>query len=156
MPFMAKANFEAEQEAFRRISAEGASGRRAVMNQIGFYLLAKEKEHFQRLSKTGSSNGVTWQKHSEQTRRRRIALALRGKLPNASPEQIGILTGWMASHFRFRSTSNQVRVTNTAPYAGAFAKARPIYPDTFPADWLAGCDSIVQRHFSNVTGGLSK
>lgn len=155
MPFIVHSNIESEFQAFRQIATESQSDRRAMMNQLGFYLLDKEKAHFNQLAKTGSSNGVTWPKHADATAKRRAALARRGRL-TVQPDTIGIMTGFMASRFRFRANSNQVRITNTAPYQGAFSVKRPIYPATFPAEWLSGCDSIVQSHSNKVTGGLSK
>lgn len=155
MPFVVRSNIEAEQQFLRAISVERSTHRRSLMNQLGFYLVAKEKQHFQQLAKTRSSNGVTWPPHTESTRRRRYALAKAGKLTSVAPDTIGILTRYLLVSFRFRFTSNQVRITNTAPYAGAFAKTRPIYPQTFPPNWLSGCEGIVQRYLDKLTKGLN-
>lgn len=145
MPFVVRSTIAAELQSFRRLATESATNRRPVLTQIGFYLLAKEQEHFNRLVTTGSSNGVTWPKPSDATLARRRALAKRGLLANADPEQIGVLSGKLAGGFRFRTTSNQVRISNVTPYAGAFGARRPLYPTSFPGDWLAGCDAIAQR-----------
>jgi hypothetical protein len=139
MPFVVKSDIHSESQAFRRLATERARDRRALTNQLGYYLLAKQNDHFQQLVKTGSSNGVAWPRLAESTLAKRRALQRRGLLAIADPEQIGIMTGWLASHFRFRSTANRVTITNTASYAGAFAARRPIFPATFPTQWLSGC-----------------
>lgn len=145
MPFEFRSTLDQTVRAMRQTREGFPQRRNRALQSMGFYMLAQERKHFGQLVATGSSNGVTWSKPAEATVRRRRALAKRGLLATADPERIGILSGEMAKGFRFRVTRRSVRLINIVPYSNIFGFHRPIYPRTFPADWLQACDNITQR-----------
>ncbi|MBS0206639.1 MAG: hypothetical protein JSS49_27495 [Planctomycetes bacterium] len=122
-----------------------------MLRSIGGMLLARQNEHFGQLSRTGSSNGVTWPAMDPDTLAKRKALQRRGLLANVDPSQLGVLTGRLAGSFRYRVGEDSVRLVNVDPAANYFAGRRPLYPRTIPAPWLASAESIAQRKLDQLS-----
>lgn len=145
MPFRVDSNIGQIRDAVSGQRERFPALRDKVLQRSGFYLLAQQKAHFDALVKTGTSNGVTWPRPAESTLRKRQALARRGLLANADPENVGVESGRLARGFRFRVRGNRVLLVNITPYAGAFSVRRPIFPPSVPAAWQAGCEAITQQ-----------
>lgn len=157
MSFTAESNIPALADAVRQIETGLPGAKRAALGSIGFMLLNRQQQHFQQLSRTGSSNGVTWPKLTQQTMARRIAMQKRGIIAVAAPEQIGIVTGLLAKSFRFQiDGGNEVHITNTTLYSRFFAKKRPLYPTAMPSPWIESAESITQRSMDKLTNSVLK
>lgn len=135
-----------------RIQAGLPGAKRGALHSIGRDLLARERQHFGQLSKTGSSEGVSWPRMAESTLKKRLALQKRGLLANADPEQIGVLTGHLSKSFRYvTDNTTEVRLINTDKEASAFAARRPIFPPTVPPAWLSSSETIAQKSLDQLS-----
>lgn len=151
MPLEVRSTIEREQTALRQLAERLPQVRRSVLTRMGQYLVGRERKHFLDLTKSGSSNGVTWPKDAPITMEQRRRMASQGML--ADPNQIGVRSGGILNGFRFHvdADATSVTVLNRAPYANAFNSKRPIFPPSLPDSWLAGCERIAQATLDKET-----
>lgn len=153
MPLTFHSNFDSDLEQIRRLAAQGPQTRREVLQQIGFVLVVKQKQHFNQLARTGSSNGVTWRRQSPQTLLKRQRLQRRGRLATStSPEQQGIESGNTAGSFFFKVKSDSVRLMAGQRTAAGLmlAGGRPVFPTTIPANWLDSAERVAQNRLDRL------
>ena len=155
MPFTMHTDITSEQTELGRLAAAMPGAARSVLRNVGGALVKLEKEHFQQLSRTGSSNGVTWRVMDSDTLAKRKALQRRGLLANADPSQLGVLTGALLRGFRARVVRDAVSLVNVDAAANYFAGRRPLYPNQIPSPWIAVANTIAQRQIDKLTKGLS-
>jgi hypothetical protein len=148
-----KADFTSEREQIQRLVAQGPQTRREVLQQIGFVLVVKQKQHYQELSRSGSSNGITWKKQSTATLLKRQRLQRLGRLVSGtSPEQQGIETGNTAGAFKFKVSANSVRLMAGQRSAANLLSGtgRPVFPQTIPANWQDSAERVAQRSLDRL------
>jgi hypothetical protein len=146
MPFIVKATIDSDVQALANtIAHQMPSVTSAALPQIGYALLALQKQHFDALSNGATSNGVTWPALKPSTLAKRRALQRKGLLATDDPEQIGVLTGRLRKSFAFRVKGSSVRVMSTDPVQGPFGVRRPIFPKSMPPAWEDASERIVQR-----------
>lgn len=154
MPFTMHTDISSEKTALGALEAAMPGAAQSVLRRIGGALVRLEKEHFQQLSRTGSSNGVTWHVMDEDTLAKRKALQRRGLLANADPSQLGVLTGALLRGFRARVLRDTVSLVNVDAAANYFAGRRPLYPSQIPSPWIAVANAIAQRHIEKLMKGF--
>jgi hypothetical protein len=142
---------QSDVDEVQRIAAGLPQTKRSALVSIGHKLLAREKAHFDQLTRSGSSLGVTWPGPAASTIKRRRSLQRRGLLNNVDPQQIGRLTGSLAAGFRFTVKGDRVSVVNVDPQAGYFAHKRPIFPPTMPDAWVHDSETILQRKLDQLS-----
>ena len=151
MPFVSRSDFSSDLSAIQQLPNELVRQQQSALKSIGFSLVAKQRQHFNQLTKTGSSNGVTWPAPAPATIARRRTLQRRGLLPNADPNQSGRVTGELGNSFRFSVRKNSVVVVNTSAHANFFNVKRPLMPTAMPAEWQASSEAIVQRSLDRLS-----
>lgn len=156
MPFEFSNDIDRVRTVIDRMIDQYPAAKRRGLNAVGVVVLGLEKQHFQQLSKTGSSNGVMWPHMDADTLARRKALQRMGKLAAADPEQLGVLTGALARGFRYRVKDDRVELRNVDPKANLFNARRPLFPVSVPARWAASSDVILQRSLNRFSKGVSQ
>jgi len=152
MPITFQADFRPQQAQLDNLAKSQPGLRGDILRQIGFVLVIKQKQHFQQLSRTGSSNGVTWRRQSPQTLKKRQRLQRQGRLA-AAPEQQGIESGNTAGGFLFKAsvTDNSVKLMSKHSAAGFLkGSGRPPFPNTIPANWIDSAERVTQRRLDRL------
>lgn len=148
MPISFHADFDSDREQIQRLAKQSPQTRREVLQQIGFVLVARQRQHFAQLSRTGSSNGVTWKRQSPRTLLKRQRLQRRGRLAaGVSSDQQVIESGNTAGSFFFSVKTHSVRLMAGQRTAAGLLKSsgRQPFPNVIPANWLDSAERVAQR-----------
>lgn len=172
------ANIDAAQEKMIR-------GLPHVMQEVGVYVLQREKFNFEKKSRGGvGDDGVKWRPLAESTERAKYRKGQnrpkkkKGKTVRRAPligpvprSQIGVDRGLLRNSQRpgyagpdgkggnvLTVNGNRVTVGYGRSYAKWFDAVRPLLPTTLPTAWQVGIDEIGQEWVDDIAKelGLSR